>query len=321
MSWMQLSVDTSADATAQVEELLLELGALSITLLDRADQPLLEPAPGELPLWQQVRIQALFEADTDPAALAANLQRRAGQELALHWQTLPDQDWERAWMADFQPRRLGRRLWVCPSWCPPPEPDAINLLLDPGLAFGTGTHATTALCLEWLDSQSLEGVTVLDYGCGSGILAIAALLLGAETAVAVDHDPQALTAPRANAEPNGIPPGQLTVLPPDALPGGAPACAARRGRRRRAGRPHACRSADRAGAAAAAPPVGGGPPRPLRHVSRPGRGSGCRLACSRALSSSPGRVGAHQWPMVVTCRVNPWRRAPPAARTATRSFE
>jgi len=221
MSWMQLSVDTSADATAQVEELLLELGALSITLLDRADQPLLEPAPGELPLWQQVRIQALFEADTDPAALAANLQRRAGQELALHWQTLPDQDWERAWMADFQPRRLGRRLWVCPSWCPPPEPDAINLLLDPGLAFGTGTHATTALCLEWLDSQPLEGVTVLDYGCGSGILAIAALLLGAETAVAVDHDPQALTATRANAERNGIPPGQLTVLPPDELPAAA----------------------------------------------------------------------------------------------------
>ena len=134
------------------------------------------------------------------------------------WDIVEDQVWERAWMDSFQPLRCGERLWICPSWQAPPDPDAVNLLLDPGLAFGTGTHPTTALCLQWLDREALTGRTVLDYGCGSGILAIAALLLGADTAVAVDNDPQALIATRDNAERNGIDPARLQTLLPEQLP-------------------------------------------------------------------------------------------------------
>lgn len=222
MPWQQLIFDSTRDAAPALEEALLESGALSVTLQDSADEPVLEPGVGERPLWRETRVVALFDADAD---IDIALLILAGQ-LGLTHETLPpfrhelldDQPWERAWMDQFQPMRFGRRLWVCPSWSTIDEPDAVALRLDPGLAFGTGTHPTTALCLEWLDSQPLAGATVLDYGCGSGILAIAALLLGAERAIGVDNDPQALVATRDNAIRNGIAPERLLTCLPQQCP-------------------------------------------------------------------------------------------------------
>lgn len=221
MSWLQLIFNTSREQASALEDALLELGALSVTLQDDVpddgvDEPIYEPDRGATPLWQKTRLLALFAADVDADAVATAVRDQLGN--LPHWRAeqLEDQPWERAWMADFKPMRFGRRLWICPSWCEPPDPTGVILALDPGLAFGTGTHATTALCLEWLDAQALAGCTVLDYGCGSGILAIAALLLGAERAIAVDNDPQALIATRDNAERNGIDPARLvTCLPQD----------------------------------------------------------------------------------------------------------
>lgn len=219
MSFQQLVIELGALDARTVEDALLELGAISITLTDAADQPLLEPAPGETPLWQHITLNALLPADTEPAAvltaLCARLQLAAPP--VWHSQPLAEQDWTRAWLADFKPMRFGRRLWVVPSAYAPPEPDAVNLLLDPGLAFGTGTHPTTALCLRWLDGLSLAGIDVLDYGCGSGILAIAALKLGATCAHGVDNDPQALTAARDNALQNQVA-NRLALYTPEQLP-------------------------------------------------------------------------------------------------------
>ncbi len=222
MPWQQLIFDSSRDAAPTLEEALLESGALSVTLQDSADEPVLEPGVGERPLWSETRVVALFdaEADIDIALddLAINLGCLRDQLPACRIEALADQPWERAWMDQFEPMRFGQRLWVCPSWSEIDEPDAVVLQLDPGLAFGTGTHPTTALCLEWLDSQPLAGLTVLDYGCGSGILAIAALLLGAERAIAVDNDPQALVATRDNAARNGIAPERLLTYLPEQCP-------------------------------------------------------------------------------------------------------
>lgn len=218
MSWLQLVFASDREHAPALEDALLELGALSVTLLDNADEPLFEPAIGETPLWQATRILALFEEGTEPAPVIAALREQLAVLPDWRAETVDDQAWERAWMADFQPMRFGRRLWVCPSWAEPPEPDAVILALDPGLAFGTGTHPTTALCLEWLDGLDLNGCSVADYGCGSGILAIAALLLGAERALAVDNDPQALIATRDNAERNGIAAERLITCLPEQLP-------------------------------------------------------------------------------------------------------
>lgn len=224
MNWLQLVFDSGRETAPALEDTLLELGAVSVTLQPylpdgATEEPVFEPGVGETPLWSATRVVALFEEGTAADAVIAAL---AELLPVPPWraEVLADQAWERAWMADFQPMRFGRRLWVCPSWCPPPDPDGVILALDPGLAFGTGTHPTTALCLEWLDAQDLRGRTVLDYGCGSGILAIAALLLGAERALAVDNDPQALTATRDNAGRNGIAPERLLTCLPDALPPG-----------------------------------------------------------------------------------------------------
>lgn len=220
MPWLQFSIDTREDETERLEQALLDAGAVSVTLEDAADQPVYEPAVGTTPLWRQTRVVGLFEADADPDAIEQSLRTALGQaELPPHRaERLEDREWVRAWMDDFHPMRFGQRLWIVPSGYEPPDPQGINILLDPGLAFGTGTHPTTALCLEWLDAHPPQDQLVIDYGCGSGILAIAALKLGARHVWAIDNDPQALLATEDNAEKNGIPSRNLYPCEPDQLP-------------------------------------------------------------------------------------------------------
>ncbi|MGP3791064.1 50S ribosomal protein L11 methyltransferase [Pseudomonas sp. B392_1p] len=219
MPWLQVRLAITPDQAEIYEDALLEVGAVSVTFMDAEDQPIFEPDLGTTPLWSHTHLLALFEGDADADQVVAHLRLLSGDPLPEHQiERIEDQDWERSWMDNFQPMRFGRRLWIIPSWHEAPEPDAVNLLLDPGLAFGTGTHPTTALCLQWLDSQALEGCTVLDFGCGSGILAIAALLLGAEHAVGTDIDPQAVEASRDNATRNGIDPARFPVYLPENLP-------------------------------------------------------------------------------------------------------
>ena len=221
MPWLQVRLAISPEQAETYEDALLEVGAVSVTFMDAEDQPIFEPDLNTTPLWSHTHLLALFEDGTDEAALLAHLQLLTGGELPQHQvEVVEDQDWERSWMDNFKPMRFGRRLWIVPSWHEAPEPEAVNLLLDPGLAFGTGTHPTTALCLEWLDGQELAGDTVLDFGCGSGILAIAALLLGAKQALGTDIDPQALEASRDNATRNGIDPALFPVYLPADLPAG-----------------------------------------------------------------------------------------------------
>ena len=220
MPWHQITLTTPRDQAEALEDTLLELGAVSVTLQDAADVPVLEPLPGETPLWPEVNVVGLFEDEADTAQVDAALAERG--IAAGAWIYVEDQDWERAWMDQFQPLRFGERLWIVPSWIDAPDPLAVNILLDPGLAFGTGTHPTTALCLEWLDGTDMAGKSVLDYGCGSGILAIAALKLGAVDAWGIDIDPQALTATRDNAARNGIEAERLHTGLPGALPPEAP---------------------------------------------------------------------------------------------------
>ena len=206
MEWQQFVMNLETLNPASVEEILIRYGARSVTFTDAGDRPVLEPGPGETPLWHRTRITALFEPGADMAGLAADLQESlALQELPdYHVETLAERDWEREWLKDFGPMRFGRRLWVCPGGSRPEQTRAVVVRLDPGLAFGTGTHATTAMCLEWLDSLDLAGKTLLDYGCGSGILAIAALKLGCEHAHAMDIDPQGTLATQLNAAENGV---------------------------------------------------------------------------------------------------------------------
>lgn len=189
-----------------VEAIFMQHGACSVTFSDAGDDPVLEPAPGETPFWGKTRITGLFESGTDLDALARNLRGTLElDELPEHRiVTLADRDWEREWLKDFGPMRFGDRLWVCPTGSQPDAGDAVVVRLDPGLAFGTGTHATTAMCLEWLDGLELDGRNMLDYGCGSGVLAIAALKLGCSHAHAMDIDVQAVTATRQNAAHNGV---------------------------------------------------------------------------------------------------------------------
>ena len=204
--WLQLTLEAIDHSPEQLEDALLQAGALAVTLEDAGDQPVLEPAPGETPLWVHTRVTGLFDAQTDIEVIKGQLRR------FLHAPILPEcrlseleeRDWVRAWMENFHPMRFGRRLWICPTARTPPDPTGVNIRLDPGLAFGTGTHPTTALCLEWLDGADLKGRTVLDYGCGSGILAVAAAKLGARKVWAVDIDPQALLASDDNADQNGV---------------------------------------------------------------------------------------------------------------------
>lgn len=219
MPWLQISVQVLRERLPDVEAALEALGAASVTFRDAHDDPVLEPAPGETPLWNEVVATGLFADPADADTLTTELLLGIGEPVPpLAVERLEDQDWERAWMADFHPMCFGERLWICPSWQEIPDPAAVNIRLDPGLAFGTGTHPTTSLCLSWLDAHPPVGSLVLDYGCGSGVLAIAALKLGARHAWGVDIDPQALTATEDNARKNGIPEGNLYGVEPDGLP-------------------------------------------------------------------------------------------------------
>lgn len=212
--WRQITISVAEARADSLSDALSELGALSVSLEDDGDQPLFEPAPGETPLWRKTRVTGLFEAEVDPECLRPLLAADY-PEVLVDWTVadLEDQVWERAWLEHFKPLCFGQRLWVCPTGFEPPEPEAVNILLDPGLAFGTGTHPTTALCLEWLDGHPLTGQTVIDYGCGSGILAVAALKLGAAQAYGVDIDPQALTATAENARKNAVEEQLILSLP------------------------------------------------------------------------------------------------------------
>lgn len=199
MAWIQIKIDTLSGTVDALSELLSAAGAAAVTLESAASHAVYEPPPNEVKLWQETRIVGLFSDDIDLKSLLVSL---TGHHYTL--ETLEERDWERAWMENFHPLCFGQRLWIVPSWHTPPDPAAINILLDPGLAFGTGSHPTTALCLQWLDSHSPHDLNVIDYGCGSGILAIAAAKLGARHTWAIDHDPQAIEATLSNAHNNGV---------------------------------------------------------------------------------------------------------------------
>ena len=218
MPWQQLIVEAGDLDPEALSTFFESRGALSVSLADAADQPLFEPDPGTTPLWSATRVTALFDTDVDLAPVKQALAGHFGAALLdrLVEQPLHDQDWERVWLDRFHPMRFGKRLWICPAGQRPPAEDGQVLIdLDPGLAFGTGTHATTALCLEWLDQHAPVQQQVLDYGCGSGILAIAALKLGAAQVWGIDIDRQALWASRENAARNGVGAGLHTGLPDD----------------------------------------------------------------------------------------------------------
>ncbi len=204
MPWLQLSIEANRHQSEDLSELLTEAGAVAVTLQDAEDKPIFEPPPGTTPLWQRIILTGLFAADSDMTAVLEFIQSEHGASLKYTLNPLEDKDWIRAWMDDFKPIKFGRRLWICPSWHAPPDKQAVNIMLDPGLAFGTGTHPTTALCLAWLDEHFSEPVEVIDYGCGSGILGIAASLLKSPHVYAVDLDPQALIATTDNAEKNHV---------------------------------------------------------------------------------------------------------------------
>jgi len=197
------------------EEALWALGAQSVTLLDAGDQPLLEPGPGETPLWPESTVEALLPDDLPDqnVLLALSADQLISSPADVDFELLSDRDWVRAWMDRFQPMRFGESIWICPSHIEPKAEWRVVVRLDPGLAFGTGTHPTTALCLEWMDAVEFTGRTVTDYGCGSGVLAVAAALKGAATVFAIDHYPQALTATHANALRNGVSERIETALP------------------------------------------------------------------------------------------------------------
>jgi len=218
MPWLQLSLEAGELAPETLSDFFESAGALSVTFEDAADQPLFEPDPGETPLWSSTRVVALFDAGLDQADLQRRLGEAFGPSAAqrLRADILEDRDWERAWLDDFHPMQFGERLWICPAGQRPQgQDDAVIIDLDPGLAFGTGTHPTTALCLQWLDAHPPVERQVLDYGCGSGILSIAALKLGAASVWATDIDEQALWATRENARRNDVAERLSTCLPQD----------------------------------------------------------------------------------------------------------
>ncbi|WP_429210969.1 50S ribosomal protein L11 methyltransferase [Aeromonas veronii] len=215
MPWIQIRINATAKTADKVSNMLLGRGAQAVTFMDAKDVPVYEPMPGETPLWGETEVMGLFDAETDPAPTIAFFQQIFGENVGYKVEQLEDKDWVREWMDHFHPMQFGERLWICPSWRDVPNPDAVNVMLDPGLAFGTGTHPTTALCLQWLDGLDLTGKTVVDFGCGSGILGIAALKLGAARVIGIDIDPQAIQASRDNAARNGVADQIELYLPAD----------------------------------------------------------------------------------------------------------
>ncbi|MDF7679291.1 50S ribosomal protein L11 methyltransferase [Enterobacteriaceae bacterium ESL0689] len=217
MPWIQLKLNTTREYADNLSDALMEAGAVAITFQDSQDTPVFEPLPGETRLWGETTVIGLFDAESDMHDVIAMLEQHPllERDFACKIEQLEDKDWEREWMDNFHPMRFGARLWVCPGWCEVPDKNAVNVMLDPGLAFGTGTHPTTSLCLQWLDSLDLTGKTIIDFGCGSGILAIAALKLGAARAIGIDIDPQAIQASRDNADRNGVSDRLTLYLSPD----------------------------------------------------------------------------------------------------------
>ncbi len=225
MSWLQLRINCQRESVTPIETALGKLNTLAITFEDNADQPIFEPELGETPLWFETRITGLFNAEVDTDFILEKLKMELPFQLEHHhWHILEDKDWEREWMLYYTPIQCGEQFWICPSWTPPPNPTAVNLLLDPGLAFGTGTHPTTFLCLQWIAEQAEKydgfytNKRVIDYGCGSGVLGIASLLLGAPKVIGIDIDPQALLATKENVLRNQIAPENFPVFFPTKSP-------------------------------------------------------------------------------------------------------
>ena len=218
MPWIQLRISADETTAEKYSDWLMACGAQAVTFIDAKDTPIYEPLPGdEVVYWHNTVVMGLYDANHDMDKVLNYLRsiHPDKDEMAYKLEQLEDKDWEREWMDNFHPMKFGERLWVCPSWREVPDPSAVNIMLDPGLAFGTGTHPTTALCLTWLDGLDLTGKTVVDFGCGSGILSLAALKLGAEKVIGIDIDPQALQASQENARRNGVEDRLELYLPKD----------------------------------------------------------------------------------------------------------
>jgi ribosomal protein L11 methyltransferase len=220
MAWHQLSITTERKIAPQISDLFTTLGAVSVTYMDAEDQPVYEPKPGETRIWDATQVIALFKIAVEPELVKTVLFSNFPESALLNWhqERLEDQVWERSWMKYYKPMKFGKRIWVCPTGQEKSELGTVCMTLDPGLAFGTGTHPTTSLCLDWLSENEIQGKTVIDYGCGSGILAVAAALLGAKSIVAIDIDPQALTATQDNARKNSVQHLIQTSTPEDFSP-------------------------------------------------------------------------------------------------------
>jgi ribosomal protein L11 methyltransferase len=214
MSYIEIHISTQAPHADNISNQLTLLGALAVTLKDAGDQPIYEPDANTPRVWDETTVVGLFDGGHRMLPLVAHFENQQTEGTVSHFQLIPvaDEDWVRRSLDSFQPLSFGKRLWICPSWHTPPDPAACNVMLDPGLAFGTGSHPTTALCLEWLDEHITLDETVIDYGCGSGILGIAAVKLGAHHVTAIDHDAQALRATHDNAAQNGLKTDQLETL-------------------------------------------------------------------------------------------------------------
>ena len=207
MKWLQIHITVEQAQVDFTETLLSSLGAVSVTLDDAENQDLLEPLPGETPLWNKVIVTGIYAQEDDETIDVAALETFIRTQLPtepMRSEFLEDQEWERTWMDAYEPIQIAEKYWIVPEWMEAPEADAVNIKLDPGLAFGTGNHASTFLCLQWLGKTDVKDKIVIDYGCGSGILGVAALLLGAKKVYATDIDPQAVLATQQNAELNGV---------------------------------------------------------------------------------------------------------------------
>lgn len=220
MNWLQFSLATTKDQVDAWSEFLLDSGAAAISLEDNQHQGIYELNPDHKPMWDKLKIIALFTEDIDPLLVQAQLANYIDAEAlaAGHWKKIVEEDWLDKWKEDLQPMHFGNNLWICPSWCEIPDPTAINIILDPEQAFGTGTHPTTALCLGWIARNINSGDVVVDYGCGSGILAIAAAKMGASKTYGTDIDPLCLEVSNNNALKNHVSADDFITCLPEQMP-------------------------------------------------------------------------------------------------------